>query len=1070
MRRFRVIKRVILFLVVMVLLFVAIVCGAVGLLFTPQFITPYIVDFAQQYTKSEVSIASVDLSLFQRFPNITLRIDSLRVTQTKDSIDDLLFARQCRVAIDPMELIKNKKVMVNHLSLRGGSVYLYVDSLHRPINTFILPETQEQVDTLNQVDISEYTFALRRMKIDSMRLVVDDRLKRFYTRVENYGADMSMSVDSRRGKFDVATSFSNLIVWRDGDLLVKRTSMYFRSQLLYDRDSMRIDFTGAQMHINGIDLMANGVLRRDTINRGILVDVNTSLKSSSLAEFLALIPESVVDEKDKITTEGEVLFDMRLEGLYSDESMPTIAAEIKMVDAKAKYESRRLALESVNCDAFAFVDMNNPERSYADIRGLQVNTSDIIDVDFNGRVNNIILDPDFDLRVRSKLDLDRFTEVFPLKDGIVCSGIAESDLDVQFLLSDVEKSNYAKLYIDGETLFHNLDLTYDASKFVQDTSSVAYFHMRAKEGLMSFGDNIVAETDSRTLRSKVNFSGLNYRSKSGESIVIRDIELTAGANFDRGSSTMRGVGVRGVAKNMEVALDTLFHAALESSDVTLIVSPKREDKQASVQAKINSRHIVASEPAYNSTVELSSVDLAVTMDKLEQKSKEGLAWSMNGVVSFVDMAMRTDLFSLDVAIPETTVSVADRTIKLTNAALKVGESDLVATGYVSNLLTKMFVNPQLPLSGELSIRSKMMDFNALIDASNKSVLMLDELSDATDATESADASESTEEVEQVVVDSLAAPKLFLVPRKMDFVFDMAIEKALVGDAVVENLGGRATMRRGKLTIEDLKLNAIGAEATGALIYRNLNRDSANLAANIHLSDVDINRIGELLPSVTTVLPMLSSFEGIVDFELIIKSDLDRDSNPVVPTLSSAMALKGRDLVLMDSETFADLSKTLMFKNKDRNLIEALEVFALVDESKVDILPFALSIDRYSTIIGGTQTIDPVSFGVDYEYHISVIKSPLPFKAGVDVWGNLEDFKFKVSKAKLKKTDFDEQRTIYEQYCAGIDQSSEELERTIAERHKKMQEQHRARMEKEREKEREESEEESEEDEEQEQAQ
>ena len=37
----------------------------------------------------------------------------------------------------------------------------------------------------------------------------------------------------------------------------------------------------------------------------------------------------------------------------------------------------------------------------------------------------------------------------------------------------------------------------------------------------------------------------------------------------------------------------------------------------------------------------------------------------------------------------------------------------------------------------------------------------------------------------------------------------------------------------------------------------------------------------------------------------------------------------------------------------------------------------------------------------FNYHISVLKSPVPFKLGVDVYGNLDKFKFKITKAKYK---------------------------------------------------------------------
>ncbi|MDY4042705.1 MAG: hypothetical protein SOY65_02735, partial [Marinifilaceae bacterium] len=37
----------------------------------------------------------------------------------------------------------------------------------------------------------------------------------------------------------------------------------------------------------------------------------------------------------------------------------------------------------------------------------------------------------------------------------------------------------------------------------------------------------------------------------------------------------------------------------------------------------------------------------------------------------------------------------------------------------------------------------------------------------------------------------------------------------------------------------------------------------------------------------------------------------------------------------------------------------------------------------------------------FDYHISVLKSPVPFRLGVDVYGSLDDMKFRITKAKYK---------------------------------------------------------------------
>ncbi len=1050
-----IVKRI---LIVVAILFAAVVAlwsAAIALVATPEFLTPRVTAIAQQSIKSDFSVKNIDLSLFESFPNVTLRIDSLRIAQTKDSIDDLLFARECRVAVNPVALLF-KKVDINNVSLRDASIYVYVDSLHGPLKTFNLPEEQKQTtDTVGGFDMSEYSFDLRRLRVDSLNLIINDRTRDFYTRIEDYNLDMSMSLSPKISKADVVTSFDNLIVWHKGDLLVKKTAMSVDTRVVVDKDSLTMSFEKADVHLNGIDLKSSGKLRRDSITRSLWVDIDSSLTTPSLTEFLALIPTSVIDSKDKITTQGSVALDLKIEGEYAENILPTLSATLKVEDAKARYASRKLSLESVNCDAFMYLDLNAPKRSYADIKRLQVNTSKIINLDVSGRVTSFIDSPKVALAVKSYIDFDRFTEVFPLNEGIVCSGRNDSDLKVEFALSDLLNSDYSRLNIDGESIFRDLSLSFDASKFVQDTSSTAYLYMQAKEGKMLFGEKIRSDNGSRTLRANINFSGIGYKSKTGEYLTIRDIELAGGANFDRKTSAINGFGLRGIAKNMDVGLDSLFKANLESSDVLVTIVPKNETRKASASLKINSEHITASEPKFNSKMTLSTVDMDVTAHRNDKDETAKSKWTLSGNVGFSDLDMYTDLFPLNMSIPKTSVVVKGRTIYLTNAQLAIGESKMVATGYIKNLMHKLFVEPRETLSGELDIVASVLDINELMAASNESYMLIDGMDDAQSvggvdslSLQIADSTSLQVAETEPQQDSLVAPvvgdstmvaqvpdslsrgkkgarkvesnTIFLVPRRMNFIFDLHVKKALFESAAIENVEGRATIKKGILTLEKLSLEAIGAEATGSMTYKNIDSRSSNVAFNMGLEGVDINRIGELMPSISTMFPMLKSFEGSVDFDIKANTNLVDDAQIDVSTLASAMKFKGRNLVLMDSETFADLSKTLMFKNKKRNLIDSLEAYAIVKESKVDVLPFSMSIDRYTAIIGGSQVIDPQTFDVDYQYNVSIMKSPLPFKAGVDIKGNLTDFDFKVTKAILKNTDFVEQRRIYEQYRDSIE--------------------------------------------------
>jgi len=124
--------------------------------------------------------------------------------------------------------------------------------------------------------------------------------------------------------------------------------------------------------------------------------------------------------------------------------------------------------------------------------------------------------------------------------------------------------------------------------------------------------------------------------------------------------------------------------------------------------------------------------------------------------------------------------------------------------------------------------------------------------------------------------------------------------------------------------------------------------------------------------------------------------LDSTMSVVLPSLQSACYLSGVDMVLLDGETFTEISKTLMFKNKQRNQIDSISVDLTIRDNKIEVFPFLLEMDRYRVAVGGTHNLD-----MTFNYHLSVLKSPVPFKLGIDITGNLDKFKYKITKRKYK---------------------------------------------------------------------
>jgi hypothetical protein len=181
-------------------------------------------------------------------------------------------------------------------------------------------------------------------------------------------------------------------------------------------------------------------------------------------------------------------------------------------------------------------------------------------------------------------------------------------------------------------------------------------------------------------------------------------------------------------------------------------------------------------------------------------------------------------------------------------------------------------------------------------------------------------------------------------------------------------------------------------------YRTRSREDLAAGFDLQFTDMDMGEFIRLYPGMDTLLPMLKSFEGIINCQIAATTQIDTNMNVVLPTIEGVARIKGGSLVLLDGETFAEIAKMLKFKNREKNLVDSIAVEVSIKDNQIEVYPFIMKMDRYTTAISGKQDLD-----MNLDYHISVLKSPLPMRMGINISGNMDDFKFGIGKAKYKDT-------------------------------------------------------------------
>ena len=196
-------------------------------------------------------------------------------------------------------------------------------------------------------------------------------------------------------------------------------------------------------------------------------------------------------------------------------------------------------------------------------------------------------------------------------------------------------------------------------------------------------------------------------------------------------------------------------------------------------------------------------------------------------------------------------------------------------------------------------------------------------------------------------------------------------------------------------------NAIAASNMGDLyfegFYSTRNKRDISAGFDLNLVNITAEKVITLFPAVDTLMPMLTSFDGDLDCELAATTQIDTNMNLVIPSVDGILKISGSDLNLRDSKDFTKIARLLMFRDKKKAHIDNMSVTGMMRNNQIDIFPFVIKVDRYMVAASGVQKLDEW-----LDYHISVIKSPLLIKFGLNAWGkDFDHIKYGLSRARYR---------------------------------------------------------------------
>ena len=927
----------------------------------PEKLTPLVVEKTNEFIEAHLECERVELTYFETYPYLGVKLTNGRLISNlaEDSIgyqedlmipsDSLLSFKKAIVVFNPTDYLFSGKVTIPRVIMDSIRFYGYVNEEGKA-NWEIYQSEMDSVDESSSSPLPKID--LQQVHITNGHFVYDDRQQDLYTAIDGFFLHIDGLLTQRGNKLDVETGSSSIVFRSPSYSLANKLALRFKGRLLLADGLRRIGLRDAELLVNNLPFTADGFMVPATEDNPSRIDMTFGLKVSDMNDLLHFIPDEYFKDRDKTLAEGRIILEGDIRGELGDSIVPTVNLCCKIEDGSYHVKGIEQGIDTLRMDVDLHLNGAYPDSSYVSLEELTLiglNAS----LTMSGEVRDMYI-AGANLFVGSTENESKYLNA----KGLLSANLSVDTLNIKY--KDEISTN-----IGGLKMVANTTPVIDTTAVIPMTAGLEFDHLRTK-----LPDSTWMVAGKTVLKGGIKASSTDKRIPMAGATISVD-----------------------TLKYILIPLRTGM--VLTESQFSLEALPYRQAIRQQRERRIAAGDTLRrrTQTTRRANRQRSQVDSVASSNSVLRQ------WEARGQVRFKQLRGFSRLFPIPMYIDETSVKFNTNNMTLSGARLHLGKSDFTLSGELSDIRRAMLRGGKLKANFELE--SDLIDCNQLMLAIGKGLQFSDQLASNSVGAFSEDSISVLETdhllantVDSVATDSIS--QLFVVPKFLDLTLHTNAKKIDFKDLKLEDVKGEVVIRDQSINLSDLCMSSNIGSGDLTMVYTTKTDQEATMGFELSLNDILVERLISLFPDIDTLVPMLRSFEGMVDCQMTATCKADSTMSVLLPSVNASCYLSGKNMVLLDGETFTEISKTLMFKNKKRNMIDSIAVDLAIHDNKIEVFPFLVEMDRYKVAVGGTHNLD-----MTFDYHLSVLKSPVPFKLGIDIKGNLDDFKFKIVKCKYK---------------------------------------------------------------------
>lgn len=804
---------------------------------------------------------------------------------------------------------------------------------------------------------------------------------------------------------------------------------------------------GFNIDIASIPISLDASLRR--VAPVTEIDGQFRIKDCNAEDVLSGFISNIIPQARNLKTDAIISMQGSCKGAIGNGVLPAINAVLEIPDSHISHKDIDQDLR-IGLSASASTDTTN--RINVTIENLSA-TAHGLELGINAGVEDITgEDPAIDIDGKLAADLKSLASMLPNLDEIKAEGKVSAQLKGRINSSQISIYNFAQATLEGF-------IASDSIVFIspKDSISIEVKGLDVKAGpesKVSRRDPSV-KFDLLAISAKIGSADISYRNSmsfNGKSVDMA-VKNAVEAISERDTTKVYPLGSHINAESLSLTDAGGLSVSLDKTSNSLQLMPKKDNpgipvlSVSSTNKRIYVRDIsnrlILTDASMRGRAAMNTVEriarrkalldsLAAVYPDVERDSllrhhlrqrrntevpqwmreedfkaqdinirlNESLAkyfreWDVEGSIKVRTGIAMTPYLPIRNILKGMDITFDNNQVRIDSLKVNAGKSVIGAKGSLSGLRRALMGRGTYIL--DMDLNADKMDADELLAAFNAGA----SFTPPADEEKLAEASDS-EFLQMVVADSLDSEKpqtLLVIPADVNADIRLSAKDITYSGLEINSLNADILMKERCMQI--LNTSVVTNVGTGTFegFYATRSKKDIRTGFDLGLSDVTSEKVISMMPAIDTIMPLLKSFKGLIDCEIAATASLDTCMNIIMPSINGVIRIGGENLSMSGDKVFTDLAKKLKFKDRKEGRIDKMTVEGVIQDNTLEVFPFIVDIDRYTLALSGKHNLDQ-----SFRYHASIIRSPMVFKVGVDIYGpNFDKMKFKIGKPKYKNT-------------------------------------------------------------------